>query len=206
MAKYIIFDFDGTVADTYRDTLVIANEIKKEQGGKIKIKLEEVREYGIKRLIKESGLPVWKIARFIHQAQSRLKEKNDLKLFPEMPELFKELARKYKMGIVSSNDEEIIRKVLQKYQVENLFEFIYSDSSLFGKHLVLKKMRRKHRLDREEIVYVGDEDRDVSAAKKDGIKIIAVTWGFNSEKRLQQENPDYLASSVKELLGIISRI
>ncbi|MBU1137126.1 HAD-IA family hydrolase [Patescibacteria group bacterium] len=206
MTTHIIFDFDGTIADTYQDTLAIANEIRKEQGSKININLDDVREYGLKQLIKKLGLPAWKIPKFIHQAQLRLKEKNNIKLFSAMPELFKELAPKYKLGIISSNNEEIIRKVLKKYGVENLFEFIYSDSSLFGKHLVLKRMRKKYRLDQKEIIYIGDEDRDIIAAKKDGIKIIAVTWGFNSEKRLRQENPDYLAASVKQLLGIISQI
>ena len=204
MPKYIVFDFDGTIADTYEETLAIANEIKKKEGGKID--LEDIRERGLGYLVKESGLSAWEIAKLIRQVQSRLKEKNNLKLFPSMPELFRKLALQYKLGIVSSNNEEIIRKVLRKYDAENLFEFIFSDSSLFGKHLVLKRMRRKYRLNREEIVYIGDENRDVIAAKKDGVKIIAVAWGFNSEERLRREKPDYLAVSVKELSEIIFQI
>ena len=204
MPKYIVFDFDGTIADTYEETLAIANEIKKKEGGKID--LEDIRERGLGYLVKESGLSAWEIAKLIRQVQSRLKEKNNLKLFPSMPELFRKLALQYKLGIVSSNNEEIIRKVLRKYDAENLFEFIFSDSSLFGKHLVLKRMRRRYHLNREEIVYIGDENRDVIAAKKDGVKIIAVAWGFNSEERLRREKPDYLAASVKELSEIIFQI
>jgi phosphoglycolate phosphatase len=113
------------------------------------------------------------------------------------------LKSNYKIGIVSSNSKDIIIDTLKKDNIENLFEFVYSESSLFGKHLVLKKMCKKHNINPLDVIYVGDEDRDIIAAKKAGIKNIAVTWGFNSKEKLSRENPDYLVDSPMQILEVL---
>jgi len=202
MKKYIVFDFDGTIADTCKDFLNIARDFKKDKYKEIN--LEDIRDYGAKYLIKKSGIPFWKLSKFIYQAKVKLKKRNNIKLFPEILDVLKKLSEDYKIGIISSNSEENIRIVLRRYEIENLFEFIYSNTSIFGKHLVLKRMCKKYKINPNDIIYVGDEDRDVIAAKKAKIKIIAVIWGFNSEKLLKKENPDYLVNNPKEILEKVS--
>jgi len=201
MKKYIVFDFDGTIADTYEDILNIVKDLKKDKYKDIDF--EDIRNYGSRYLIKKSGIPLWKIPKFIYQAKSKLKKKNNVRLFPEILDVFKKLSKNYNLGIVSTNSEENIRIVLKRYKVENLFKFVYSNSSLFGKHLVLKRMCKKYKINPDDVIYIGDEDRDIIAAKKVKIKIIAVTWGFNSEKLLKKEKPDYLVNNPKEILRII---
>lgn len=56
-------------------------------------------------------------------------------------------------------------------------------------------MCNKYNINPLEVIYVGDEDRDIIAAKKTKIKTIAVTWGFNTNEKLSRENPDYLVDS-----------
>ena len=201
MKKNIIFDFDGTIADTYEDILNIVKDFKKYEYREVDFK--EIRDYGTRYLVKRSGIPFWKIPKLIYQVTSKLKKRDNIKLFPEILDVFKKLSENYNLGIVSSNSEENIRIILKKYKIENLFEFIYSDSSLFGKHLVLKRMCKKYKINQDNVIYVGDEDRDIIAAKKVKIKIIAVTWGFNSEKLLKKEKPDYLVNNPKDILEII---
>jgi len=201
MKKYIVFDFDGTIVDTYEDILNIVKDLKNDKYKEIN--LEDIKNYGTRYLIKKSGVPFWKIPKLIYQVTSKLKKRDNIKLFPEILDVFKKLSENYNLGIVSSNSEENIRIVLKKYKIENLFEFIYSDSSIFGKHLVLKRMCRRYKINSDNVIYVGDEDRDIVAAKKARIKIIAVTWGFNSEKLLKKEKPDYLVNNPKEILEII---
>ena len=198
MIKYIVFDFDGTIADTYSKIKGIVNDLKKEENKEIDF--EEIRDHGTKYLIKKSGIPLWKMPKFVHRTMFELKQKGNIKLFPKMLNVFKRLNKNYKLGIVSSNTEENIRFVLKKYDLENLFEFVYSRSSLFGKHRTLKKMCKKYKIKPKEVIYIGDEDRDVIAAKKARIRIAAVTWGFNSKKRLKEKNPDYLIDNPEELL------
>ena len=93
-------------------------------------------------------------------------------------------------------------KVFLKNNGLNFFGFIYTESNLFGKGRALNNLLIKHRLDPEETIYIGDEVRDIEAAKKAGIKIISVSWGFNSAKLLQKAKPDFLINKPKELLQL----
>jgi phosphoglycolate phosphatase-like HAD superfamily hydrolase len=65
---------------------------------------------------------------------------------------------------------------------------------------------RKESLNPEEVVYVGDETRDIEAAKKSQIKVIAVTWGFNSKQVLAAQNPDFLIDRPEELIKVIESL
>ncbi|MFH0906947.1 MAG: HAD-IA family hydrolase [bacterium] len=198
MNKYIVFDFDGTIADTYQDTLNIINDLKKDKHKEIDFK--DIKDYGVRYLIKKAGIPFWKIPKFLSIAKFELRNISNIKLFPDILDIFKELNKNNKLGILSSNLEENIKAVLKSYEIEDLFEFVYTKSSIFGKHLVLKKICKKYRINPNDMIYIGDEDRDIIAAKKAKIKIIAVTWGFNSEELLKKEEPDYLVNTPKEIL------
>ena len=199
MIKYIIFDFDGTIADTFN---VIKSIVKDEFGATDK-EFELFRNEGGKSFLKKMNIPLWKLPKMTLMVTSKLKSNNDIKLFPGIIELLSNLKDNYKIGIVSSNSKENIIDTLQIYNIQHLFEFIYSESSFFGKHLVLKKMCSKYNINPFGTIYIGDEDRDIVAAKKVHIKNIAVTWGFNSKEKLSKENPDYLVDLPIEILEII---
>lgn len=196
MIKYIVFDFDGTIADTFHE---IKQIVKKEFDMSDKF-FDLLKKEGVWKVIKKSDIPIRKLPEFVYVILSKLRNKKDIKLFPGMIALFGKLKKKYKIGIVSSNSEENISDVLKKHGIEGFFDFVYSDSSIFGKHLVLKKMCKKYKINPKEIIYVGDEDRDIIAARKVGIKVVAVTWGFNSEERLIDEKPDYLVRKPREII------
>jgi len=200
MIQYIVFDFDGTLADTID---AIKEVVSSEMNDINEEDFEFLRSEGIKKLIKRKNISLHKLPKMILHFTSRLNAKKDIPLYPEMIPILHKLSLYYRLGIVSSNSEENIRQCLEKHQVEHLFDFVYSQSSIFGKHLVLKNMCKKHKLNPAEILYVGDEDRDIIACKKAMIRSIAVCWGFNSEKRLREVNPDYVATSPKDIIDIL---
>jgi|SRR6056297_1404893 len=201
MIKYIVFDFDGTLADTFE----IMKEIAKNEFEDLSDKdFELLRDEGIKGMMKRKNIHVWELPKMVLRFTSKMKNKENVKLFPEVLELLKTLSKSYKLGIVSSNSEENIIQNLKKYNAHSLFDFIFSQSSIFGKDKVLKKMCKKYQINSSEVIYVGDEDRDIIAAKKIKIKNIAVTWGYNSEKKLQEVNPDIIVNSPKEIIEKIS--
>lgn len=200
MIQHIVFDFDGTLADTID---VIKEVVSSEMNDINEEDFEFLRSEGIKKLIKRKNIPFYKLPKMVLHFTSKLNTKHDIPLYPEMIPILHKLSLHYRLGIVSSNSEENIRQCLTKHQVESLFDFVYSQSSIFGKHLVLKNMCKKHKLNPAEILYVGDEDRDIIACKKAMIRSIAVCWGFNSEKRLREVNPDYVATSPKDIIDIL---
>lgn len=201
MIKYIIFDFDGTIADTFDVLKTIAIDEYSEYD----IDLELFKNEGAKGMLKKLDIPSWKLPGMILSITSKLRNSSDIKLFPGIVDLLSILKKDYKIGIVSSNSQEIINNTLIKYNIQNLFKFVYSESSIFGKHLVLKRMCSKYSINPLNVIYVGDEDRDIIAAKKVKIKTIAVTWGFNSKEKLSKENPDYLIDLPMQIFEVISQ-
>jgi phosphoglycolate phosphatase len=202
MIKYIVFDFDGTLADTFD---VIKN-IAMNEYSEYDIDVELFKSEGAKGMLKMLNIPRWKIPGMILNVTNKLRNSKNIKLFPGIVDLLINLKKDYKIGILSSNSKEIINDTLKEYDIENLFEFVYSESSLFGKHSVLKRMCSKHNIDPLEVIYVGDEDRDIIAAKKANLKTIAVTWGFNSNEKLSKESPDYLVDSPMQILEALQSL
>lgn len=201
MIKYIVFDFDGTLANTFDLIKTIAIDEYSEYD----VDLELFKNEGAKGMLKKLDIPRWKLPGMILNVTTKLRNSKDINLFPGIVDLLHTLKKDYKIGILSSNSKEIINDTLKEYNIENLFEFVYSESSLFGKHVVLKRMCSKQNIDPLEVVYVGDEDRDIIAAKKVKIKIIAVTWGFNSKAKLSKEKPDYLVDLPMQIIEVISQ-
>ena len=201
MIKYIVFDFDGTIADT----LDVFKTIARNKYGAVDDDFELFRNEGARHIFKIMNIPLWKLPGMALNFTSELRHNKDINLFPGIIDLLCNLKNNYKIGILSSNSKENIIDTLKKHNIEDLFEFVYSESSIFGKHLVLKKMCSKYNINPLNVIYVGDEDRDIVAAKKIRIKNIAVTWGFNSKEKLSKEKPDYLVDSPMQILEVISK-
>jgi phosphoglycolate phosphatase-like HAD superfamily hydrolase len=122
-----------------------------------------------------------------------------------MPLILKQLQQEshLQLGIVTSNQENNVRLFLETHQLSHIFSFIRSGRTLFGKHKLLKKVLKQENLAPENVFYVGDETRDIEAARKTQIASVAVTWGFNSQQILQTYHPDFLISHPQELLEIV---
>ncbi|HKM44778.1 MAG TPA: HAD-IA family hydrolase [Dysgonamonadaceae bacterium] len=201
MIKYIVFDFDGTIADTFE---VIKNIAINEYGEyAVDFDFESIKNEDTKGLLKKLNIPLWKLPEMSLKITSKLRNNKDIKLFPGIIDLLTNLKKNYKLGILSSNSRENIIATLKEHKIDNLFEFVYSGSSIFGKHLVLKKMCSKQQINPHEVIYVGDEERDIIASKKARIKNIAVTWGFNSKEKLSKEKPDYIVDSPMQIIEIV---
>jgi phosphoglycolate phosphatase len=122
-------------------------------------------------------------------------------LFPGVSGVLERLARAgTRMAVLSSNAEGNIRACLKANGVEGRFEAVVGYRRLFGKGRGIRRFLREWRLVGPEVVYVGDEVRDIQAARKAGVAVASVTWGFNSRGLLAQHAPDYVADSPDQLL------
>ena len=204
---YLIFDFDGTVADTFEAILKVVKSISKDYGME-KITDEDIKKFkekGMRQLIKDLKISLVKMATINRRIKAIInKDIASLKSFPGLEEAFLELKKRgYSIGILTSNSKGNVEKFLKSNDL-GFFEFIYSDSSLFGKDKVLKKLLREHNIKSNRVVYFGDEIRDIQAALKLNIKIVAVSWGFNSKKALEKYKPTYLLEKPSEILTLFS--
>jgi phosphoglycolate phosphatase len=78
-------------------------------------------------------------------------------------------------------------------------------SRLFGKRRALARARKAEGMRRNEVLFIGDEVRDVEAAQAAGVDVAAVTWGFNSRVALAKCDPTYVVDSPEELLQLVVR-
>jgi HAD superfamily hydrolase (TIGR01549 family) len=206
--KVIVFDFDGTIADTQAVLLEITNRLAP-QYGYLPLDPEEVsrlKNLTSREIIKQSKIPRYKIPFLLRKVQQELgKEIERLQPIPGLKSCLLELKnRDYQLGIITSNFKPNVINFLKQNQLDHFFEFLYSETTIFGKHRVINKFLKQQNFKPEEMIYIGDETRDIEAARKSKVKIIAVTWGFNSDLILAQNNPDYLINQPQEILEIVT--
>ncbi|MDP5339693.1 MAG: HAD-IA family hydrolase [Nodularia sp. (in: cyanobacteria)] len=207
--KVIIFDFDGTIADTVDALVTIANRLAVEFGY-IQITPEELallRSFSSREIIKYSGISLFKIPFLLKKVKGELKYKiKEFKPILGIHEALTELQNEgYRLGIITSNSQENVTAFLKNNELEYLFDFIYSGVTIFGKTTIINNVLRQKQLKTQAVIYVGDETRDIEASKKANIKVIAVTWGFNSPQALAKQKPDFLINHPSELLEVIKK-
>ncbi len=206
MFKEIIFDFDGTIADSFGAMMEIFEEHKKEFGfekfGEKELKI--YKEQGVAELIKKRNISVWKILKILKMGKKLMNQKiKSVEPFEGTKEMLMELKKRgLTLGIISTNSEENIKEFLKKNKIE-MFDYVVGKGSLFGKTRVIKNILKTRKLNKDQVLYVGDEVRDIEACKKIGIKIAAVTWGFSDEKLLAKNKPDFLIGKINKLFKIL---
>ena len=207
MINTIVFDFDGTIANTINEILNIFNETSFKFGfGKIdKSHITLLRNKGAAWILSNLKIPSYQVPIILNDIKKGLsKNIPDSKPVTGMPKTILALKSKgIRLGILTTNSENNVKKFLKLNHIDE-FDFIYHGSSLFGKDYLLKKMLREQKLNINTTFYVGDEDRDIVAAHKVGIKIIAVTWGLNTKKLIAKNKPDHIASKPVDILKFIN--
>lgn len=207
-AKVVLFDFDGTIADTYQAIVKITNQLSSEFGYKA-LNSEELlllKNLSSREIVKRTEISLFKIPFLVRRVRAELsKEIADLKPISNIAQILFELKnRGYILGIVTSNVQENVEIFLAKNNLNSLFTYIYSSTSIFGKHRLISQIIKQNKLNRFDVIYVGDETRDIRAARKSQIGAIAVTWGFNSAAILKEYQPDFLVANPEELLQAIA--
>jgi HAD superfamily hydrolase (TIGR01549 family) len=204
MITVSIFDFDGTIANTIPAFISIFKKLGEGYGMSIEDEtLLKLRDRPIKEIFHELNIPLIKLPFIARKSRKEFnKEVAHLKPIKGMKDLLLTLKKQGQtLGIVSSNSKESIKKFLEENDLQ-IFDFISTNNRVFGKAKSLKKIFKVNEYSKENAVYIGDEIRDIEAARKVGIKMISVTWGVNTRDGLSQYNPDFLVDSPVELLAL----
>lgn len=207
MIKNIIFDLDGTIIDDLDEMLSIFKTISHKYTSITNVDkyCSEYRKRGTGWLLNQLSIPKNRHAELIDELLSKLnKSIQRIRIHTGLKDTLLILKKQgYVLGLLTTNNQKNIKSFLKKQDLF-VFDFIYPDSTILFKDKFLIKAITEQGFNKSETAYVGDEDRGVEAAKKAGIKSIAVTWGFNSKKLLQKSNPDYLTDKPTELLDVVN--
>ena len=203
MDSIILFDIDGTIADTISAGLEIINSHAEKFGYK-KLEGELNTHMSALQLVKLAEIKLWKLPYLVYQLKKKLSEKADeIQLLPEAKPLIKSLSEAgHELGILTSNSFKNVKAFLQKYELDSYFIFTKTDVSLFGKKKALAKTKK---LLNKKIIYIGDELRDIEACRKNNIPIVSICWGLNSYEALESHNPGFVAKNASEAVELIEK-
>ena len=204
--KMLIFDFDGTLANSFPWVLNILDELA-EKFNAIPLdltRLEELKEYPPRKIMKMHNIPTWKLPAILKFTRSRMRTNGEsIHPFEGVSTLLKKIHEQdVQMALVTSNTCETARRVLGD-ELYDLFHLFEDRVSLFGKPAALKRIVRKSGLDKSQMLAIGDEIRDIEAAKKVNIPFGAVSWGFTSLEALTSRNPEHIFTDMDQIVDLL---
>lgn len=200
--KLVIFDFDGTLADTFPWFLNVINKVADEFNFNRVDPQDEsyIRNLSSNGVLKHLGIPLWKIPKISKYMQ--LLMSNDIeqiKLFDGVDFLLKTLHEKEIMiGVVSSNSKSNIESVLGENNLSYITR-IECGVSVFGKPSKINKIIKASNIQVDDAIFIGDEVRDIKAAKKLNLDSGAVAWGYNHVEALKKASPTKIYESVNDI-------
>ena len=202
--KYDIaaFDFDGTLADTMPWFNSILNTVADKYGfSKIDAaERDQLRHRDASEILKFLGIPLWKLPAIMAHVRTLMQEIDpSVHLFDGIPDALARLkAGGLRLAVVSSNSLENVQRVLGP-DTAALFDDYECGTDLFGKAAKIDRLLQRHGTPPERFLLVGDEMRDIDAARKAGVRVGSMAWGYNHVDALRDRGPDELFMQVAEL-------
>ena len=213
MKKVIVFDFDGTIADTFPVVLDIFHKVERRavpltKEEEILMRGAALMQVRLRAVIKAAAsldIPFWRLPFVFALTQLILKKRmNEVQSYKGMPDLLRQLADEgNELFIVSSNSTGNIKRFLRAQDLQHSFVRIYGNTRPRQKARVLRHIAAWRHVKPDAMVFVGDEDRDVLAGHAADVPTVGVTWGYNDSVQLKKAAPMYTATTVQELSNTI---
>lgn len=200
--KLAIFDFDGTLADSFPFFVSVFNQLADEyQFKKIDLQLvDNYRQYDAKQMMELVGMPKWQLPIVGKRFMSLMKaQANSIALFNGISESLEHLVeRGIIVAVVSSNSYENVTHILGEKTAKCVTSFDCG-MSIFGKAARLEKVLKLNKLKATDAIYIGDQVTDMEAAHKKSIAFGAVAWGYATLKSLEAHKPAEVFESPQDL-------
>jgi phosphoglycolate phosphatase len=199
--KTLIFDFDGTIADSFSVLIEVFGQLVKNADRIGVNEIEELRGMSASQIVKRLKIKRWQIPRLVIRGRRALGLQIDtIQLIKDLGPVIRSLHHQgYRMFILSTNSSLNIQRFLKNNGLDDCFANVYGNAGVLSKTSALKKLMAKERLAAGDCLYIGDEIRDITAASKAGLKYVAVSWGYNTKQSLQAQNPMKLVDTPKQL-------
>ena len=195
----VIFDFDGTLADSFPLILEAAQE---RRGGRqlSDQRVAELRQLPLPQALRALGLQAWRIPFVLLSVRRAMyARRREVPLFPGVPAAIRSLhAAGHHLFILSSNRPMTIQAFLHAHQLDEYFEGIYH-CGIFRKGAGIRKLLRVNHLSAKHCWYVANEAADIEDVQAVGVNGVAVTWSGQDETVLSKALPARLVATPGQL-------
>jgi phosphoglycolate phosphatase len=206
--RLLIFDFDGTLADTFElfldvfDETAAIHEFEAFDRGN----LDHLRTLDAKSILQYHRVPTWKLPVITYTARQLMKRHiQSVRLFagiePAIASLHEGGAI---LALVTSNSRANVIGVLG-HQVAAYFDYLECGVSIFGKHAKIRKLLTRGDFALDNTMLIGDEVRDAHAARRTGVSFGAVSWGYTAIETLLETGAQEYFFSPSEIPAKLMR-
>lgn len=197
----VIFDLDGTLVDSLSWFLSVVNGVAREYGFREvpDHEIEPLRREGPREILRRLEVPLWKLPAIAHRMRALKREQADtISLFPGVPAMLRRLHEAgLTLALATSDSEDNARRQLGDSAC--LFSHFACGASLFGKAAKFKSIMRRAETTAAQTIAIGDEVRDIEAARATGMACGAVTWGYSVPDTLAAMKPDLTFDSIDDI-------
>jgi phosphoglycolate phosphatase len=203
--RLAIFDFDGTLADSFPFFVAVFNTIADMHGFRRvdTAKAAELRHYGVRQMMEHVGMPPWKLPAASRTFMGMMQENAGfIYLFDGVAEALRHLyARGVQLAVVSSNSRHNVSTVLGP-ELSALVARFECGMSVFGKARHIRAVLKRCDVAPRDAIYIGDQGTDAEASRKAGVDFGAVHWGYAPIEVLRRTAPAIEFATPRDLLRI----
>jgi phosphoglycolate phosphatase len=201
MISLVVFDLDGTLADSFPWFLSVVNGVAREFGFRpiADADVEPLRRAGTREILRRLDVPLWKLPAIGRRMRALKRGQVErIALFPGVPAMLQALSDAgITLALVSSDNEDNARAQLGASAA--YFSHFACGASLFGKAAKFKRILRRTGIAPTQAIAIGDEVRDIEAARAAGIACAAVAWGYAAREALAAHKPDMIFERVEDI-------
>lgn len=205
MIKAVFRDFDGTIGDTLDLIIEAANQLAKRYHRKDIPNKGTFRTQSMRTIIQSMWIHRRQVPFFVRKVRTYMQlHQKGIQTFPGIQEVRNTLSQNYITWIITSNKISTVKAFIHNNEfIEN--SEVYN-CGMWNKARKIKKMMKKYQLKNDEVIYIGDEVRDIHSCKKLWIKIIAVIRWYDNEQLLEENKPDSIVHTPKEIPQAIKQL
>ena len=202
-----IFDFDGTIADSLDFVLAQYNRLAPRFRVKpvVREELPRLRALPASVILKEHGVSFWKLPLLVATIRKAMRSHGDgIEAHAGVIEALRALSeRGVRCSVLSTNSTENIERFLARHDLR-MFEHVAGGVGMSGKARALTRLMSRAGYAARDVVYIGDEARDVDAATRASVRSIAVAWGYTDRNALAAHAPTHIADRPADLVTLLT--
>lgn len=199
----VVFDFDGTLVDDVGLLIDAARVVLRSAGfaAAAEADFDALRDMHPRRALEAIDVPIRAVPGLVRGLRREMRRRAlEIEFSEEATESVRNLhGSGFTLAIMSSNSPRLIRSVIQKAELAHCFTLVARGGAVSDRAIRLRRVMRRRSAQARSWVFVGDEIRDLQAARGCGIPFVGVGWGVTSANAFAVAGASRVATTWSDL-------